>query len=469
MSIAPKWEIGDSYMIKSRREFHKDLLSGVAALAAMPAVAARAASTAPPNVIFLLTDDQRWDQLGCAGHPFVKTPNMDRIAKEGARFTNMFVTTSLCSPSRASFLTGRYAHAHGVMDNKTDIADAEIRRSYPALLQKAGYETAYVGKLHLGNHSQPHPGFDYWAVLPGQGRYIDPQININGEMKTLAGHSGKATTDLALEWLRKPRQKPFCLTLGFKEPHDPRTPPDHLKDLYRDAKFEFPAVTADQVRGKPKQVQARQKNLANRNLEAFSENRRNYLRCITAADEQIGRVLRYLDEAGLAENTIVAFAGDNGYFVGEFGLGDKRYAYDPSLRIPMLVLYPKAIKPGTIVDQMALNIDLCPTVLDFAGVKIPEAVHGSSWRPLLEGKPVQWRSSFLYEYSHEEPFPPPTMKGIRTGRYKYLEYPGSENTPELYDLAQDPHEWNNLSDKETFRPLIEKLKAEMEGIEARTR
>ena len=423
-------------------------------------------ATARPNIIFLLTDDQRWDQMGCAGHPHLKTPNMDRIAREGARFTNMFVTTSLCSPSRACFLTGRYAHAHGVKSNQEDIADREIRRAYPALLRESGYETAYVGKLHMGNHPQPHPGFDYWAVLPGQGRYVNPQLNVNGEMKTFEGHSGRVTTDLALDWLRKPRQKPFCLVLGFKEPHGPRNPPDHLKDMYSDVTLKRPALMPEQMHGKPREVQERARNAGAG--EGFAEDYRNYLRCITSADEQIGRVLGWLDQAKLAEDTIVAFAGDNGYFFGEFGLGDKRYGYDVSLRIPMLVRYPRMIKPGTLIDRMALNIDLCPTLVDLAGARIPPGVHGTSWRPLLERKSAKWRTGFLYEYWKEGQYPTPTMRGVRTERYKYLEYPDSGNTPELYDLEADPREWNNLSDRPEHKALLAQLKGETDRIERST-
>ncbi|MCL4402133.1 MAG: sulfatase-like hydrolase/transferase, partial [Acidobacteria bacterium] len=219
----------------TRREFGKTVLGGAAALAGSSSAMGRGGKERP-NIIFLLTDDQRWDQLSCMGHPVLRTPNMDRIAREGVMFRNMFVTTSLCSPSRASLLTGRYVHAHGVKDNKTDIAEAEMRHSYPYLLRQAGYQTAYIGKFHMGNHPQPHVGFDYWATLPGQGRYNDPEFNINGETKTLKGYSGSVSTDLALDFLKRRSDKPFCMALGFKEPHDPRTPPDHLKNLYSDAK-----------------------------------------------------------------------------------------------------------------------------------------------------------------------------------------------------------------------------------------
>jgi len=454
----------------TRREFGKTVLGGAAALAGSASAFGRATKERP-NIIFLLTDDQRWDQMSCAGHPVLRTPNMDRIAREGVMFRNMFVTTSLCSPSRASFLTGRYVHAHGVKDNKpkTDIAEAEMRHSYPYLLREAGYQTAYVGKFHMGNHPQPHPGFDYWAALPGQGRYIDPEFNINGEMKVLKGYSGAVTTDLALDFLKQRKQdKPFCLALGFKEVHDPRTPPEHLKTLYSDAKVEMPPITKDQFRGKPAAVRKRFELAGKVAGKGREENIRNYWRCVISADEQIGRVLNFLDEAKLAENTIVAFAGDNGYFMGEFGLGDKRWGYEPSLRIPMLMRYPKLIKPGTKVDEMALNIDLCPTLLDLAGVSVPKRAHGSSWRPLLEGRKTKWRESFLYEYFHEDPYVPPTIRGLRTEQYKYLSYPGSTDGEELYDLKADPHEWNNLADKPEHRSLIAKLRAEAERIETHT-
>jgi N-acetylglucosamine-6-sulfatase len=397
------------------------------------------------------------------GHPHIKTPNEDRIAREGAKFTNMFVVNSLCSPSRACLLTGRYNHANHQVDNQHDIDETEIRNAYPALLQKAGYETAYIGKFHMGNNPQPHPGFDHWAVLPDQGVYIDPQLNVNGEMKKFTGHSGIISTDLALDWLKKPRQKPFCMVLGYKEPHGPRVPPEKYAHMYEDVKITPPVVTPDQLRGKPKDVRNRKPV----NPEHFADDTRKYWQCCSAADEQIGRILQYLDQANLTENTLVAFAGDNGYFFGEFNLGDKRYAYDVSLRIPMLVRYPRVVKPGTVIKQDALNIDFCPTLLDLAGVPIPKRVQGMSWKPLFENRPVKWRSSFMCEYFREGKYPVPTIKGIRTSHYKYLEYPEGD-TPELYDLQADPNEWNNLSDKPESKALMERLRTEMLAIEKET-
>jgi arylsulfatase A-like enzyme len=444
----------------NRRQFNQAVLGSAPFLAGPSAPGA-----GRPNILFLLTDDQRWDQMGCAGHPFLKTPNMDRIAREGAIFTNMFVTTSLCSPSRASFLTGRYTHAHGIRNNQPDISATEMQRAYPALLQRGGYETAHIGKFHMGEGSQQRPGYDYWAAFPGLGEYINPEININGELKRFDGHCGRVITDLALDWLKRPRQKPFCLTLGFKEPHGPFTPPEHLKELYNEASFPLPSINPDQLRGKPAEVRGMRKL----NPERFAETQRNYSRCITAADEQIGRILQFLDQNRLAENTVVVFAGDNGKCFGEFGIFDKRYGYEPSLRIPMLVRYPKLIKPMTRIDAMALNIDLCPTLLDLAGQPIPKEVHGASWGPLFQNKAVTWRHSFLYEHWREGKIPAPTLKGIRTVRYKYLEYVDTQDAPELYDLKTDPQEWNNLSDKPVNKALMAQLKSEMEQIESQTK
>jgi arylsulfatase A-like enzyme len=447
-------------MSTTRRQFNMAALGSAALLSN-----ASARSASRPNIIFLLTDDQRWDQMGCAGHRYLKTPNMDRIAREGAMFTNMFVTTSLCSPSRACFLTGRYAHAHGVKDNEVDIAETEMQRAFPAVLRRGGYETAHIGKFHMGPGSAPRPGYDYWAAFPGLGVYLNPEVNVNGNLKQFEGHCGRVITDMALDWLKRPRQKPFCLTLGFKEPHHPFTPPEHLKDLYSDAKIALPPVTPDQMRGKPAEFRIPRKLVP----ERFAETQRNYWRCITAADEQIGRVLQYLDQNGLAENTIVAFAGDNGYCFGDFGLMEKRNGYEPSLRIPMLVRYPKLIKPGTRVASMALNIDLCPTLLDLAGQPIPKQVHGASWAPLFRSPSAKWRQSFQYEHWREGKFPIPTIKGIRTSRYKYLEYTDTQDAPELYDLKTDPAESNNLSDKTENRSLMARLKSEMLRIESQTR
>ena len=422
-----------------------------------------------------MTDDQRWDQLGCAGHPFLQTPNLDRLARDGVRFTNAFCTTSLCSPSRASFFTGRYAHAHGVTSNSKDIQDSEMLRAYPNLLREAGYETAFVGKSHMSVNSYPRPGFDYWAGLPGQGEYVDPEININGEMTQLRGHSSRAVTDIALDWLAGERSRPFCLVLSLKEAHGPFTPPDHLKGLYSDVEHRPPPAPDGIFDGKPEILQGRSRPPKGDSTKP-SESRLNYWRCITAADEQFGRVLDRLGDMDAAENTLVAFVGDNGYFMGEMGLGDKRYAYDPALRIPMIMRLPGRIPAHRVPQQMALNIDLCPTILDYAGVAIPPRVHGESLRPVIDGSTRTGRSSFLYEYFQEthgtygQPLrsPPPSIRAIRTKRWKYIEYPGTDYSPELYDLAVDPNEWHNLSGDSARRELMDKLADRMAVIEKQT-
>lgn len=435
--------------------------------AALAGAGAAGAAAARPNVIFLLTDDLRWDQMGCAGHPVLRTPAMDRLAREGARFKNAFVTTSLCSPSRATFLTGRYAHAHGVTNNSTELRGADLRRTFPYLLWESGYETAYCGKFHMGRSPGPRPGFDYWAVLPGQGEYVNPELNINGKTVKMEGYSARVSTDLALEWLKKPRTKPFCLIVGYKEVHTPLTPPPHLKDLYAGARWEAPEFPASALEGKPGAL--RNAGGKRRTGERAYRDMLNNWRSVTAADEQIGRVLAYLDESRQTEDTIVVFAGDNGFFHGEFGLTNKRYAYEPSLRIPLLVRYPRRIRAGRVITETALNLDLCPTLLDFAGAGAA-AAHGESWRPLLEGRAARWRTSFVYEYWKEErgtygqPManPPPTMRAIRTEQFKYIEYPEGGGEPELYDIQADPNEWRNLAKEPARRSLAEQLKRDLE-------
>jgi arylsulfatase A-like enzyme len=351
-----------------------------------------------------------------------------------------------------------------------------MERAYPALLRAAGYETAYVGKFHMSLNSAPRPGFDYWAGLPGQGEYVDPEININGTMTRLRGHSSGCITDLALDWLRKPHETPFCLIVSYKEAHGPFTPPDHLRSLYSDVQWRprpFPAHAFD---GKPAILHGRSRPPKSDSVRP-GKSRLDYWRCITAADEQIGRILAHLDETDQTEKTVTAFAGDNGFFMGEMGLSDKRYAYDPALRIPLLLRYPKAIPAGRVVFPMTLNLDLCPTLLQLAGVPVPDYIHGRSLRPILNGGGGDWRSSFLYEYFQEthgtygQPLrsPPPTIKAVRTERYKYIEYPGSDYTPELYDLAVDPNEWHNLSGDPSQGSLQSRLRGEMARIERETR
>jgi len=438
-----------------------------------------------PNVVFILTDDQRWDELSCEGHPFLNTPNLDRLAAEGARFANMFVTTSLCSPSRASFLSGLYAHSHGVLNNFTDYPNN--LSSFPCILQAAGYETAYIGKWHMGEQSdEKRPGFDYWASHKGQGKYYDTHFNINGRRVVKKGYYTHRVTDLAVEWLEKRHDKPFLLILGHKASHTPFTPEKKYRHIYDHIKIEYPK-TAFALEGKPKWVKQRidtwhgiygplygfRKKFPDTRPESvkhFAEFVRAYTATIKSVDDSIGRIYRTLKGTGQLDNTLFIFAGDNGMFLGEHGMTDKRTMHEPSIRVPLLVRYPKLVKPGTVIEQMVLNIDVAPSILDICSAPPLENIHGMSFKPLLEGKPGGWRKSWYYEYNYERQFPyTPNVRGVRTDEWKYIHYPHGDGGPdrhkaELYNLRKDPGETRNLIDEPTYTAKVVGLKAELKRL-----
>jgi arylsulfatase A-like enzyme len=418
-----------------------------------------------PNFVFVFTDDQRWDAMGvvqreqgeAARFPWLRTPNMDRLAAEGVRFRNAFVVNSLCAPSRASYLTGAYGHVNGVVNNHTPFPVEAT--TFASELQKAGYRTGYVGKWHMGSQRGPRPHFDVSASFVGQGRYVDCPFEVDGQETPTQGWVDDVSTDYAVRFLRESREKPFALVVGFKATHGPFDPPARHKDKYEGEQARpVPNLgeTAVYVKGGDAGAAARKEAVAVRtNL--------GYFRCITAADENLGRILDELDALGLAEDTMVIFASDNGYYLGEHRLGDKRSAYEESLRIPLLVRYPRSGLRGKTVDRLALNIDLAPTLLDYAGVPVPDAMPGRSWRPLLEGKePEGWRTSFFYAYFYERGYRIPTVTAVRTEAAKLIKYPGHDEWTELFDLAADRYETRNLFDDPKHADLRRELEAEYE-------
>ena len=419
-----------------------------------------------PNFVFILTDDQRFDAMSCAGHPFVRTPNIDRIANEGARFTNAFVTISLCAPSRGCFLTGRYAHSHGVMNNSTQFND-EVP-TFPSVLQKAGYKTAYVGKWHMDGQEGPRPGFDRWVSFKGQGVYDDPVLNIDGKTQKTPGYMTDLLTDFAVDWLKGKRDAPFCLYLAHKAVHGPFKPAARHADLYSDAKITLPDTVNEDMTGRPQWFSQRQE-ATKETGEAFAERIRNYYRTLAAVDESAGRVLKTLDDMGALDNTVIVFCGDNGFFEGEHGMLDKRAAYEESIRIPFVMRYPKLIKPKTLIDDMALHIDVCPTFLDLAGVQAPKGVQGRSLKPLLNGQTAGWREDFLYEYFRDGKYVTPPMKCVRTKQWKYVEYPEIPGAEELYDLKADPKELKNLAKDPSAAKTLGDMKARLKRLTEETK
>ena len=438
------------------------------------------AVAAQPNVVFILTDDQRADAVGY--HPQsllgIETPNIDRIAAEGARFDNMFVTTSLCSPSRASFLSGTYTHTHGVYDNFTDYPHQ--LQSFPLLLQKDGYETAYIGKWHMGeDDDSARPGFDYWVTHKGQGKYYDTTFNVDGERKTMAGYYTDRVTDIALDWLaQRSSKKPFALLLGHKAPHGPFVPEPRYETLYDDVAYPYLA-SGFALDDKPAWIKDRlptwhgiygplygfRENFPDRRPEAvtdFERFVRSYVATINSVDDSVGCVYAALERAGELDNTIFIFASDNGFLLGEHGMIDKRTMHEASIRVPLAVRYPAAIKAGTIIEQQVLSLDLAPSVIALTTGKKMPAVQGRSWAPLVTGTSNDWREAWLYEYNYEIQFPyTPNVRGIRKGDWKYVAYPHGDGGPlrhdeELYNLARDPAETRNLAaDPASAERLVE--------------
>ncbi|BCX47443.1 acetylglucosamine-6-sulfatase [Haloferula helveola] len=426
-----------------------------------------------PNFLFIYTDDQRWDAMGvvqreqgdAARFPWLKTPHMDRLAAEGVRFRNAFVTLSLCAPSRSAFLTGRYNHNNGVIDNHTPFPVDNV--SHASLMRAAGYTTAYIGKWHHGTQSGKRPGFDYSASFVGQGHYFDCPVEINGKSTPTKGWIDDVSTDYAIDFIKQHRDTPFSMILGFKSPHGPRggeNLPERLRSLFKGEKSRpvpnllSPAIyrtTAGQTKPRPDLTrQAAGPMVVAPHLD--------YMRHIAGADEGVGRILKTLDDLELTDQTVIVFTSDNGYYLGEHGLGDKRSMYEESLRIPMLVRYPKLFPKGGTCDDMVLNIDLAPTFLDLAGVPVPDSMQGKSWVPLLTGEQVDWRKSFLAEYFFEERFEnTPTLVGIRTTRGKLVRYPGHPEWTEAFDLSADPYETDNLIQSDTAGELSRQLKKEL--------
>jgi arylsulfatase A-like enzyme len=423
-----------------------------------------------PNFLFLYTDDQRWDALsivqkeqGERGRfPWFQTPNMDRIANEGVRFRNAFVTLALCAPSRAAFLTGRYNHLNGVASNFRPFPTNNV--THATLLRAAGYTTAYVGKWHMDSQRE-RPGFDFHASYIAHARYVDAPFIVDGTNVATKGWIDDISTDYAIEFLQKQKAnaKSWSLVVGFKSPHGPFDPPARLTNKFEgelartvpnlDSTPPFPGP----VNRNPLPPEAKDPNgKVKVNL--------NYFRCIAAVDENVGRLLKALDELGLAENTMIVYASDNGFYLGEHRLADKRSAYDESMRIPLLVRYPKLGAKGKTVDDLALNIDLVPTFLDFAGVSVPKEMQGRSWRPLLEGKAIEWRRSFFYEYFWEQQRAnaTPTLTAVRTTNAKLIKYQDHDEWTELFDLARDPYETKNLFNDPSATALRRELEAEYE-------
>ena len=446
-----------------------------------------------PNILLIMTDDQRYDALSIAGNKILRTPNMDRVGAEGIRFTEFFVTNSLCAPSRASFYTGLYSHTHGVLTN----GSGEVNRNqgglrpdqitFMQLLQQAGYETALVGKWHL--RSDP-VGFDQWIILPGGGGpYIDPPMTANGMKVKFRGYADDIVGDQSLFFLQnRTKERPFCLLMNFKAPHRNWIPAPRFAHAFEDVDIPVPRTFEDKLEGRPEALRKTDMAIADmpdfkdrgvpeslpreeRKRRNLQELVRNYYRTLLSVDENVARALEFLDKNDLAKNTVVLFTSDNGFFLGEHGLFDKRLMYEPSIRVPLLIRYPGHISPGAVDSKnMILNIDFAPTLLEIAGIPIPPAMQGRSFLPLLEGKSVPWRDAFLYEF-YEFPDADHCVRknrGVRTARWKLIEFWEQPQEWELYDLQNDPDEIRNLAGRADHAKIMTELRARLEELRRQT-
>lgn len=432
-----------------------------------------------PNVLFILLDDLAYDALESSNrYPFLETPNISRLQREGVTFSNFFCTMSLSSPSRACFLTGVYPHMHGVTQNDVRVDPLwEQYAPYPQLLQERGYETAFIGKMHnaeLWGEEQIRPGFDYWLGFRGQGDYFDPVLNDNGREFRAEGYITDLLTGYACRWLTEGRNRsqPFAMCLWHKAVHMPfKAAPRHA-GCYADQTLNLPpnGNGVEDYTGKP--AWQKYKKSFDRIWEfdpAWNPHFKqplDILETLRAVDDSVGDLYRVLEQTGELDNTIILFASDNGYFMGEHGYWDKRIAYEESMHIPMIVRYPHAIAAGSRIDAMCLNVDIAPTLLEMAGARIPAYMQGRSLVPLFHGDESGWRSSFLFEYFVDDAYPyaGPTMLAVRTDRYKLVDGSLEDDIDELYDLQEDPGEMHNLIAEPQYDSLQRSLRAEIERL-----
>lgn len=425
-------------------------------------IAHAAAPDRPParlNIVFILTDDQRYDTLGFLGHPIVETPHLDRLAREGVHCANAFVTTSLCSPSRASILTGQYMHTHGVVDNISGVREALA--TFPQLLQEGGYRTGFFGKWHMGASADPQRGFHRWVSFRGQGEYqatrtvpkaATNQLNVDGRWVARRGYITDELTDYAVEWLHSvPRDQPFLLYLAHKAAHGLCEPAERHRGRYAGKPLPQPASRHTHehapmwVRNQRNSWHGVEYPYHNADPKFWEAEYQRYLECLLAVDDSVGRLMAELQTRGQLDDTLILFTSDNGFSFGEHGLIDKRVAYEWSIRVPLLARCPAAFPGGRTLAAMVANIDFAPTILEAAGRPVPAGLDGRSFWPLLRGEAGPRRTELLYEYYWERQYPQtPTLHALRGERYKYIRSQGVWDLDELYDLREDPGETRNL-------------------------
>jgi arylsulfatase A-like enzyme len=506
-SVVPVLSWGDSalhYFVAHRRR----LFCLAAILVSCSVGSVRSTEAAPPNIVFLFTDDHAYQAISAYGSTINHTPNLDRLAKEGMLFRNCYVTNSICGPSRAVILTGKYSHLNGFRTNGANERFDGSQQTFPKLLQAAGYQTAMIGKWHLV--SDP-TGFDFWSVLPGQGDYYNPKMIEMGKSIEVEGYCTDIVVDKSLEWLKKrDKSKPFLLMCQQKAPHRPWHPGPKYLNKYDDVTIPEPDTLFDDYsgRGKPAHTQDmtiaktmndvdlkfkppgrltpaqaklwseaydaeneafRKANLQGQDLVRWKYQRyiKDYLRCVDSVDENVGRVLKFLDDEKLADNTIVVYASDQGFYLGEHGWFDKRWIYEQSVKTPFLVRWPKVAKPGSVNESVVANLDFGATLLEAAGVAVPGDMQGRSVVPLLKGEsPADWRTSFYYHY-YEFPGPHAVRKhyGVVERRYKLVHfYEPDVNEWEMYDLQADPKELRSVFADPKYAKERARLEAELKRL-----
>jgi len=442
---------------------------------------------ARPNIVMVLVDDLRWDELSVAGHSYVETPNIDRIAKEGAYFVRAFTTTPLCSPARASFLTGQYPHTNGITDNLARNEQSHQLETFPKMLQAEGYDTAFIGKWHMGNDDTPRPGFSTWAGMKGQGEAINPEFNFDGERRQVNGYVTDILTDLSIDFVNKDRQSPFLLYVSHKALHP------NITQLDDGSSVASPSgvpgfIAADRHKGRyASETVPRRPNsgIVPTGRPALlrqigdlpplgpgtitpEQTIRERQEMLLAVDEGLGAIMDAIDAQGELDNTVVVVASDHGYWYGEHGLFvERRLAYEEALRIPIMMRFPGRIPAGIRPTDMALSIDVAPTMLDLAGVTPPDSIQGMSLVPVLKGEDPEWRSSFLIEYYSDTVFEriyQMGYKAVRTNRYKYIRYEDLDGMDELYDLANDPYELRNVIGDPRFADVLGDMDAELNRL-----
>ncbi|MGV8827230.1 MAG: sulfatase family protein [Breznakibacter sp.] len=486
---------------------------------ALPSCVTKEVKKERPNILFILSDDHARSAISAYGGinaQLAPTPNIDAIGQEGAIFNNMLCTNSISGPSRACLVTGKYSTTNGFYQNEGGITFDNTQQQYQKILQENGYTTSLFGKWHL--YSEPK-GFDYYKIHdnPGQqGTYWDPLFNTNGQQAVEKGYATTITANSALDWLdsKRDKSKPFCMMLHFKAPHRPWEPDSMYLNLFDDVEFPYPATFNDDYRGREltlgenmgtiehhisrgdvKQVppaglsaEEREKwlwwggsgknqfwtpndTLKGQDLKnwKFQQYIKNYLRVVRSVDDQVGRVVQYLKDNGLYENTIIVYMGDQGFFLGEHGLYDKRWMYEESIQMPCLVSYPNGIKKQQPINPLCLNVDIAPTLLDFAGISIPTDIQGKSMKGLLQGDEAattNWRKSAYYQYfEYPKWHNVQPHYGVRTDRYKLIHFYYNVDVWELYDLQEDPKEMNNLIQDPAYASLVDELKLEITKLQ----